>query len=333
MNKLTVFGSARIDAFLELPGRLAEQHCKLDTKECYIELSYAAKLPLNNVSFLVGGNGANVALGSKRLGIDSTLVAEIGHGPVADMAKKELKKEIKMDYVTQTEGINQGFGAVIVYQGERTILSYYSPARPPFPAGLEPSEWSYLTSVGENFDEYYEDVYKWLDKNGTKLVFNPGGRQIKKGKSWLGKYLKRTKLILVNREEAEAIAGVKNTHDKEKWLLDEVSKLGPEMVVVTDGSGGSFAKDGDKYYRVGTLPIDAIERTGAGDAFSTGCMSALIKGKPLSNALLWGTVSAASVIGFVGPQNGLLREGDMGNWLKRAESSGVEVKEILNSEL
>src|SRR3989344_2065052 len=144
MHKLTVFGSARIDAFLELPEHLAEQFCKIDTKECFIELSYASKLPLNNVSFLVGGNGANVAVGSKRLGVESTLVAELGHGPISNMAKGELEKEIKTDYVTQSEGLNQGFGAVIVYQGERTILSYYSTGRPPFPEGLDASEWSYL---------------------------------------------------------------------------------------------------------------------------------------------------------------------------------------------
>lgn len=328
MHKLVVFGSARVDAFLELPEDLAEKYCNLDTKKCYIELSYASKLPLNNVTFCVGGNGANVAVGTKRLGIESTLVAELGQGPLADYAKRELAKDISMDFVSQTNGMNEGFGAVIVYQGERTILSYYSPGRPPFPTDLEPAEWAYLTSVGENFEGFYEDVYKWLSGNGTKLVFNPGGRQIKLGEKWLSKYLKKTQLILVNREEAEKITGLKATHEKEKELLDALCAMGPKYAVVTDGRDGSYAKEGDKYYYLPILPIDAIERTGAGDAFSVGCMSALIKGNSLKEGMLWGTVSSASVIGYIGPEDGLLRENELDEWLDRSESSELKVEEI-----
>ena len=328
MYKLVVFGSARVDAFLELPDKLAGEFCKLDTKECFIELSYAAKLPLDDVTFCLGGNGANVSIGCSRLGIDNTLVAELGCGPLADFAKSELEKEVSLDYVTQSEGINQGFGAVIVYHGERTILSYYSPGRPPFPKNLQGSEWSYLTSVGENFEEFFEDTYKWLGENGTKLVFNPSGRQIKKGKEWLSKYLRKTELILINREEGEEIVGISDSHEKEKELLDKICELGPKFAVVTDGSNGSFAKEGSKYYHLGILPIDAISRTGAGDSFSSGCLSALIQGKTLKEALLWGTVNAASIIGYIGPQKGLLTKDQIQEWFARAESSGLRVEEF-----
>ncbi len=328
MDKLVVFGSARIDAFLELPDKLAEQVCRLDTKECFIALSYAAKLPLNNVTFCVGGNGANVAVGCKRLGVEASLVAELGSGPMADYAKKELEKEISMNYVTQSEGIGQGFGAVIVYQGERTILSYYSPGRPPFPSDLPPSEWAYLTSVGEDFESFFEDTFSWLEINGTKLVFNPGGRQIQKGKDWLGKYLEKTELLIVNREEGEKISGTEDTNSKERELLDRLSSLGPKKVVVTDGRNGAFAKEEETFLHVGILPIDAISRTGAGDAFSTGCLAALIKGKMLSESIVWGTVNSASVIGYVGPQKGLLSEEQMGEWVERGESNGLKVEEF-----
>jgi len=328
MHKLVVFGSARIDAFLELPAELAGQYCRLDTQDCFIELSYASKLPLNDVHFLVGGNGANLAVGSKRLGVDSTLIAELGSGPLADYAKRELENQINMNFVTQTKGVNQGFGAVIVYQGERTILSYYAPERPPYPKNLEAAEWAYLTSVGEQFEGFYEDVHRWLVKHKAKLAFNPGGRQIAKGVDWLSPYLKRTELLLVNREEAEEIVGMNTTSGREKELLDALSNLGPKVPVVTDGRNGSFARQEDKYYRVGILPIDSIERTGAGDSYSTGCLSALIKGKSLEQALIWGTINAASVIGYVGPEDGLLREEEMPEWLERADSSGLKVEEF-----
>lgn len=328
MHKLVVLGSARIDAFMRLPHDMARQMCNLDTKRAVIELSYAAKLPLDDVSFLVGGNGANVAVGSKRFGVEATLVAELGHGPLADYAYSELKKEINMAYVTQTKGVKEGFGAVIVYQGERTILSYYAPERPPFPDNLEVSEWVYLTSVGEQFDGFYEDAYSWLERNDASLAFNPGGRQIVKGRGWLSKYLQKTELLLVNREEAGDIVGMKQSIGREKKLLDGLCKLGPKISVVTDGRNGSFARQGDKYLRIGILPIDSIERTGAGDSYSTGCLNALIKGKGLEEAMLWGTINAASVIGYVGPEDGLLREDEMPEWFARAESVKLRAEEF-----
>lgn len=329
MSNLTIFGSARVDAFLEVPEDRARQVCDIDHKGCFILLSYASKIPLTRSSYLVGGNGANVAVGTRRLGIENNLVAELGSGVMSDFAYKELAKELDMKYVTQTNGIAEGFGAVIVYQGERTILSYYPPETPPFPADLPETEWAYLTSVGESFKDFFEHVYTWLDKSGTKLAFNPGGRQIKMGKEWLGKYLEKTDLLLVNREEGEEISEVTATLGDEKVLLNALSALGAKNIVVTDGMNGSYGKSEEgKYYRLDVLPIDSSERTGAGDSYSTGCLSAMIKGKPLSEGMLWGTINAASKVGYVGPQHGLLHENQLGEWIDRAKSSGLSVVEM-----
>jgi len=324
-HQLIVIGSARIDSFMDIPDDRAKQYCDLNTKKCVVELSYSAKIPLKRVEFLVGGNGANVAVGTRRLGIDSLLVAEVGTGPMGNLTKSELEKEIDVSHISQAEGVPAGFGAVIVYQGERTILSYYPPYTPEFPTDIE-SEWAYLTSTGEAFADYYEDVYRWLQEKKPKLAFNPGGRQIKKGAQWMKKYLEATELLIVNRQEGESIAGLSDTYGKEKYLIDALREYGPNMVVVTDGTAGSFSFDGESYLHCGVLPIDAIERTGAGDASSAAMLSALIKGKPMRDALLWATSNSASVIGYVGPQQGLLREDQMQEWLTRAQSSEVKVE-------
>jgi sugar/nucleoside kinase (ribokinase family) len=99
--------------------------------------------------------------------------------------------------------------------------------------------------------------------------------------------------------------------------------------VITDGSKGSYVYDGQKFLSCGIMPIEAYERTGAGDAFGTGFLAAIIKGKSLEEALLWGTANSASVISFVGPQKGLLNEQEMLAWVERAKSSGVKIEAIL----
>ena len=326
--QLVVIGSARIDAFMFIPDDKADTFCKLDTKKCVVELSYASKIGMKRVEFLLGGNGANVAVGTKRMGVESMLIAEVGTGMMGDYTKSELDKEVDTSFVTQADGVPAGFGAVIVYQGERTILSYYPPVTPKFPQGVCGAQWAYLTSTGEKFEEYYDDVYEWLDGCKPKLAFNPGGRQIAKGKEWMSKFLGKTELMIANRQETEKIVGMSDTYGKEKELIGEMCRLGPRMVVVTDGMDGAYAYDGDKFWHSGVLPIDAIERTGAGDAFSTGLLGALLNGKSLKDALLQGTINSASVIGYVGPEDGLLKTEQLPEWFERAEECEVKVVEI-----
>lgn len=328
MPQLIVFGSARVDAFLDVPEDKAATNCDINTHKCVLELSYSAKIPLNNVEFLVGGNGANVAVGAKRLGVEPMLVAELGTGMLADFTKNELAKEIDTSFVTQTEGINQGFGAVIRYRGERTILSYYSPKTPPFPGDVCGAPWAYITSTGEAFEEYFEQIYEWIGRCNPRVAFNPGGRQIAKGLDWLGKYLEVTELLIVNREEGEEIVGINDTYGQEKKLLDALMAQGPKKVIVTDGMNGTFAYDGIDYWHAGVFPIEATERTGAGDAFSTGSIVALMNGKNISEALMWGTVNATSVVQQVGPQPGLLDKQGMVEWLERATQENIELIKI-----
>lgn len=331
MNQLIVFGSARIDAFLSLPEDKADTFCDLDTKKCVLQLSYASKIPMVSVDFRLGGNGANVSVGTKRLGVDSLLVAEVGSGVMGDYARDELAaQEVDLTYVTQTPGVPPGFGVIISYQGERTILSYYPPGEPPFPDIVNTceAEWAYLTSVGESFERYYEKILSWLNRCSPKVAFNPGGRQIAKGKDWLAPYLQKTEILFVNREEGEQISGFKDSFGKEKELIQRLLELGAKKVVVTDGKNGSYGFDGEKYYKLGILPVEAVSRTGAGDATSTGVLAATIKGKPLSEAMLWGMLNSSSVIGYVGPQHGLLYERDIDVWLKRANDANIRVEEF-----
>ena len=108
----------------------------------------------------------------------------------------------------------------------------------------------------------------------------------------------------------------------------KVSELGPKIVIITDGNAGSYIYDGQSVVKAGVLPVDAYERTGAGDSFGAGCLSALIKGKSLHDALLWGTINSASVVGYVGSQKGLLHDSEIPVWMDRARSSGVKVEEF-----
>ena len=326
--ELLSIGDATMDVYI-VPTE-SETLCQMDDRDSLICFSYGDKIPVKSIDFSVGGNAANNAVGTRRLGIKSGLVSTLGADLVGNQILQKLTDEnVDLTYVIQQPNAASNYSTAINYGGERTIFTYHAPRSYEFPVHLPPTEWMYLTSMGESFGPFYKHLASWLNDNPkVKLAFNPGSRQLRAGIDSLKEVMEKTYLIYVNRKEAEMLTGLEETNKKEKELLTKLSALGPKMCVITDGGNGSFVYDGKRFVRAGILPVDAYERTGAGDSFGSGMLSALIKGKEFEEALLWGSVNSASVIGYIGPQRGLLHDSEMPTWIERARSCEVEVGEF-----
>jgi sugar/nucleoside kinase (ribokinase family) len=52
--------------------------------------------------------------------------------------------------------------------------------------------------------------------------------------------------------------------------------------------------------------VEAVEETGAGDAFGSGLVAALIQGKEIEEAIEWGKRQAAKVVQYMGAKRGLM---------------------------
>lgn len=324
---LLSIGDASIDTFMTPVD--TETMCSIDKKECLICFNYGDKIPVKNLEFTVGGNAANNAVGVKRLGINSAIVLTLGDDSVGNNIVEKLKVEgVDPTYIIQQPGTSSNYSTVINYQGERTIFTYHAPRSYEFPIQLPVTPWVYLTSMGESFRPFFNHLTEWLKKNPTiKMAFNPGSWQFRESYEAIAEIMHMTYIVYVNREEAEKLTGSGESAGKDRELLIALNKLGPKVCIITDGGGGALAYDSinGKFMKVGILPVDAYERTGAGDAFGSGSLAAIIHGKTLEEALLWGTVNSASVIGYTGPQKGLLKVSEMDEWLERAKSSGVNV--------
>jgi sugar/nucleoside kinase (ribokinase family) len=68
-------------------------------------------------------------------------------------------------------------------------------------------------------------------------------------------------------------------------------------------------------------PQPPYDRTGAGDAFTSTFVGAVIKGADIAAALLWAPINAMSVVQKVGAQAGLLSEREIEHFLRIAPES------------
>jgi sugar/nucleoside kinase (ribokinase family) len=302
--QLISIGDTTLDCFL-FPHE-AEAVCELKTEECLLCFNYGDKVPLQNIRFSIGGNAANLAVGATKLGLRTQLYTTLGDDYSGQQLRYQLSiAGIDTTYLFTQPHTNSNYSAIISFGSERTILSYHQPRTYQWTSPQPAPPWVYLTSMGDNFQDFYHRCAHWVKTHHLKLGFNPGSRQLRAGTDSLKPILQNTHVLLVNFEEAQTLL---QTKDKRlPQLLAGLRRLGPQIVVITLSTQGSCVSDGHQSLKAGILSQAPVtERTGAGDAFSTGFLSALIHNQDLATALKWGTINSASVIGHIGSQSGLL---------------------------
>lgn len=314
---VVTIGNAMIDAFLFLHD--ASKHCHINEKGeiCFVS---GEKIPLDQSSFLLGGDACNVAVGLSRAGFKAGLLAEIGNDPFAKTIESTLEKEEVGTSLLLHSDAASSFSMGINFQGERTLFTQHVVRKHAFDFSSLETTMIYLTSLGLEWKGVYENVYSYAQEKKIKLAFNPGTRQLEEP-MFLHKLLSVTDVLFLNKEEAERLVG--KAVDI-KTLLKALRTLGIKIVVITDGKNGSYVSSEEKALHIGALTsFPIVERTGAGDGFATGFLIATIKGKDVNTAMQYGTMNAASVIGKVGAQAGLLTSQEFDQKIKEHGSELV----------
>lgn len=308
-------GDAAVDVFLQIHD--ATVHCTLNRQACLLCLRYADKIPVEAITRVpAAGNAANNAVGSARLGLSVAAVTILGKDEAGREIASELRKnKVAMPYVTFDARHGTNYSTVLNFQGERTILVYHEPRRYRLPK-LDSAFWIYLTSMGKGWERIVPALLRSLKHSGTLLAFNPGTHQLRAKSSVLARLLKTTEVLLVNREEAATLLK-RSPSVQPRALLRGLQLLGAKTVVITDGPAGSYALQGGEAWFMPPYPLPAVERTGAGDAYSTGFLAALSYGAGIAEALRWGTANAGSVVQQIGPQAGLLTRPGIQRLLRR----------------
>jgi sugar/nucleoside kinase (ribokinase family) len=314
-------GDATLDIFLALNQVTTD--CRLDTKQCELCISYADKVPIESIHRVVGGNAANNAVGSSRLGLKSAFFGVTGDDEISHMIKNNFVKEkVDSSLLTMTKGKVANTSVILWYKFERTILIYHEPRTYHWPSNLPAARYLYFTSMRKGFEKFHPQILKYIEKTKTKLVFQPGTFQLALGLKKLLPLIKASEFFVLNREEAAGLLG-KPGSTSVPQLMHELGKYAPNKISITDGQNGAWGCDfsdvaAQRFYYVPLFPGDRIEATGAGDAFATAVTAALAVGKPFAEALLWGPVNSASVIQKIGPQAGLLNRSEIEGRLRKA---------------
>lgn len=306
-------GDAKLDAFLTI----AEDNAKCRVNEQTHELCFkhGEKISVDHTHFSLGGNAANVAVGLSRLEVKAAIAAEIGDDEFSLKITNTLGREhIDKAFLRQIHGQSSSFSVAINFKGDRTLFSEHVTRPHEFSYDDAKITWIYLTSLGQEWVQPYEKAVSYVQMNNASLAFNPGTLQLAQASPTVENALKHTTVLFVNKEEAQLLVS-EYTNQKATDDIEQLAKIlhgiGVKTVVITDGKNGADALNEHHSIHQNNFPSIIVERTGAGDAFATGFLAATVHGLSLKDALQWGSLNAASVIGSIGAQEGLLKKEEM----------------------
>ena len=300
-------GDTVVDTFVRLKD--AEVHCDVNREHCTISMRFGDKIPFESATVVPAvGNAANAAVAAARLGLSSALLSWLGKDRSGEDCLTALKKEkVDTSLVTTVGGKMTNSHYVLWYGAERTILIKHEAFDCALPSPLPVPRAVYLSSLSEHCAQLHDDIVDWLiEKPKMLLAFQPGTFQIAMGLKRLEKVYRRADIFFANKEEYQRILGT--AEENPKKLMELMHDKGPKTCVLTDGPKGAYSFDGMKAYHIPSYPDPKppYERTGAGDAFASTVVAALLLGKSLPEALAWGPINSMSVVQYIGAQRGLL---------------------------
>lgn len=306
-NKIRILaiGAATQDVYLA--GKILTAKRDVRTHDYVEQFPLGAKLELAEVHFDTGGGATNAAVTFARQGFKVGFIGKIGHDPAGAEIMSVLRREgVATDHVAYDTKLATGYATLLLApNGERTILAYRGASSnlkaDDFAIRNLDADWMYISSLAGNID-LLKRMLNHANNRGIQVGFNPGGAELAQLKK-LKPLLPLVDVVIANHEEmADLFGGESINH-----ILMAASRV-CKFAVLTDGAQGSYATDGNRLYRAGQYQrVKVIDRTGAGDAFGSGFVTAIARGQSIEDALTLASANSTSVVQKIGAKPGILK--------------------------
>ncbi len=306
MARILSLGSALQDIYLIDHDDLVPT--KIGGEAIFGKVLFGSKVDIDRISYEVGGGGVNSAITFARHGHETIFMGNLARDPAGTAIIKVLSREgIDDSYTNFLERKATGTSVVLLdsKSGERTILTCRGASEQfgnfsETDLDLISPDWLYVTTLRGDLDTL-ERFFKKAHEIGTKIMFNPGVKELEQVKD-LAKLLKYVDILIVNKSEAAKIVPGTTLTELLYRLQSYV-----ETAIVTDGAMGGIAGNSEEKYRFGLYEDKKNkDATGAGDAFGSGFLAAFSSGKSFKDALVFASANSTAVVSKLGANKGIL---------------------------
>ena len=223
-----------------------------------------------------GGTSANVALGLCTTGVETNFVGYLGNDDNGKKLREVLdKSEIKHSIITEIDGPTSNALILIDDKAERTIISMTKPYLRELRMVNVPFSEGDVVAIILWREEFLNDLLR-AESSGCLTVVGAAA--------------------LVDANVSHAHLAIGSVSDIPSGVNPEDHLDRFDEIVLTDGLNGARYYSKKQKLQQSALKVDAIDVTGAGDAFISGYLAALANELDPSQCLLIATQWAASSV-------------------------------------
>jgi ribokinase len=234
-----------------------------------------------------GGKGGNQAAAAVRLGAGVAIIAAVGDDDLGRDAIEDLRlRGVDVTGIRRVEGVPTGVALITVDGAGENQIAVASGANARLSAvdvqtDVVRRRPEVVLAALEIPDEALLAAARGAAEAGAIFVLNPAPyREIPR------EVLAGVNLLTPNQHEAAALAGSAE-EETGSWgkLFEELSAVGVRTLVVTLGSRGAAIYAEEEATVVPAPAVDAVDATGAGDAFNGTLAVSLSEGRETEEAV------------------------------------------------
>jgi len=277
-----------------------------------IELPERGRLTLvDQMELHTGGCAVNTGISLTKLGVEVGVLGAVGDDGFGDFVVSELKRYgIDTRGVTRKANVNTSATMVMVEpDGERRFLHY----------------------LGANAELVEDDIDDAAYKNAKVLHIagalvlpgidgEPTARILRRARElglttsfdtvWDAKgnwmrlvepCLPHVDIMLPSLAEAQMLTGRKSPQDVAEVLMG----YGVRTVGLKMGEEGAYVRTNEEEYFVPPFSVEAVDATGAGDAYVAGFLTGLVRGWPLEKTARFANAVGALCVTAIGATTGV----------------------------
>ena len=298
---IITFGSASKDLFLFSKEFSKKNFC----------FAIDDKIEADDIIIHSGGGGTNVATTFSLQGLKTAYYGSVGKDYAGFSILLDLKRfGISTEFLNSLKNKTTNHSVILSQKEKGKTILVYRGASNYLPENFDlkklKTDWFYLAPLGGQYSKKVREIITFAKFHKIKIALNPSKTQIKELKKDIKNWLPNIDVILPNEREAKMLFG---DYKKPEELFKKIKPYLKGVLVTADGEE-SIAFDGKNIYRAKGLKAKIADKTGAGDAFSSGFVSGLIKTDNIVEALQLASANSANCVQKWGAKEGLLKKDD-----------------------
>jgi ribokinase len=270
--EVVVFGSVAMDLLIksEIP----------DVDELVIS---------DEIHRLPGGSAANVAVALSELDVQTSFVGKLGSDFNSLLLIKEFIRE-GVDISNLKIEPNKKIPEPVVLvgpSGEKRIIASYGDDIALSIENPEEIDWRLLKSarclyIGDMFREVSEMVSSYGHNYNKLVVYRPSTVYMKQGVDSIEPILKNTDYFLMNKKGWELL---RSSSNEKLSTPTDLLNYGSSTIIITQGVHGCSIYQHEREFTFPAEKVNAVDTTGAGDAFAAGLIKGLLEDMELYDAV------------------------------------------------